>query len=60
MEPHDIDYTDERAVRRHIEACMETGNHAQASAVVKELAEFNFPLACNIRANVARDYATDL
>ena len=60
MEPHDIDYTDLRGVRRHIEACMETGNHAQARTVLKELAEFNFPLACNIRANVARDYGTDL
>lgn len=60
MEPHNLDYTNERAVRRHIEACMETGNHVQARTVVKELAEFNFPLASNIRATVARDYGTDL
>lgn len=60
MEPHDIDYTDTRAVRRHIEACMETGNHAQARTVLKELAEHNYPLSLNIRASVARDYGTDL
>ena len=60
QEPHDLDYTDTRGIRRHVAACMETGNHERARTVVRELAEFNYPAAVAIRTEISRDYGTDL
>lgn len=60
MEIHELDFTDTRAIRRHIISCMETGNHPRARTVVRELQEFNYPAAVSIRTEVARDYGTDL
>lgn len=59
-EPHDLDYTDTRAIRQHISVCMETGNHERARTVLRELKEFNYPASVAIRTEISRDYGTDL
>ncbi len=56
----DLDYNNPVAVRRHILACMETGNHPQARSVLTEFQEFDYPTAASIRAEVANVYGTDL
>lgn len=47
-------------IRRRVYAAMETGNPQVARTLLVELAEFDAKEAYKLRANVVRDYGTDI
>ena len=47
-------------LRRQVMAAMETGNEGLARTIITELREYDFAAANKLRAEVVKNYGTDL